>query len=166
MNFASAITSLRDGRCAKTPAMRGYVSRTDHSAASAVSGVPDFAQAAANPAGAVVRYADPATSAAGFYLLPSGHAAGDAWAATDSAPVSLFALAFVENPGYADDDDDSAPSYVFEACADSTRSEKVRSAPSTDLVVDARLLELLCSQDWAVFDTSSAEAAASSTGRW
>ena len=164
MNFASAITSLRDGRCAKTPAMRGYVSRTDRSAASAVSGVPDFAQATANSAGAVVRYVDPETSAAGFYLLPSGHAANAAWAATDSVPVALFALSFVENPGYADGD--STPSYAFEAYADSTRAVKVRSAPSADLVVDAELLELLCSQGWEVFDTSSAETAASSTGRW
>ena len=164
MNFASAITSLRDGRCAKTPAMRGYVSRTDHSAASAVSGVPDFAQATANSAGAVVRYVDPETSAAGFYLLPSGHTAGAAWAATDSTEVSLFALSFVENPGYVDDD--STPSYVFEAYADSMRTVKVRSAPSADLVVDAELLGLLCSQDWDVYDTGSAASAASSTARW
>lgn len=164
MNFASAITSLRDGRCAKTPSMRGYVSRTDHQATETVSGVSDFAQATANPAGAVVRYTDPETSAKSFFLLPSGHAANDAWAATDSVPVSLFALAFVENPGYVDDD--STPSYVFEAWADSTRAVKVRSAPSADLAVDAELLELLCSQGWEVFDTSSAETAASSTGRW
>lgn len=164
MNFASAITSLRDGRCAKTPAMRGYVSRTDHQTTETVSGVSDFAQATANSAGAVVRYVDPVTSAAGFYLLPSGHTANAAWAATDSVPVSLFALAFVENPGYVDGD--STPSYVFEAWADSTRAVKVRSAPSADLVMDAELLELLCSQGWEVFDTSSAETAASSTGRW
>lgn len=164
MNFASAITSLRDGRCAKTASMRGYVSRTDHQATETVSGVPDFAQATANSAGAVVRYTDPETSAAGFYLLPTGHTAGAAWAATDSVPVSLFALAFVENPGYVDDD--STPSYEFEAYADSTRTVKVRSAPSADLVVDAELLELLCSQDWEVSNTDSAEAAASSTDRW
>lgn len=164
MNFASAITSLRDGRCAKTPAMRGYVSRTDRSAASAVPGVPDFAQASANPAGAVVRYADPVTSAAGFYLLPAGHTAGAAWAATDSVSVSLFALAFVENPGYVDGD--AVPSYVFEAYSDSTRAVKVRSAPSADLVVDAELLGLLCSQDWEVSETADAAAASSSTLRW
>ena len=165
MNFASAITSLRDGRCAKTASMRGYVSRTDHQATETVSVVSDFAQATANPAGAVVRYTDPETSAKSFFLLPSGHAANDAWAATDSVAVTLFRLSFVENPGYVDDDD-STSSYVFEAWADSTRAVKVRSAPSADLVVDAELLGLLCSQDWEVSDTDSAASAASSTDRW
>lgn len=174
MNFASAITSLRDGRCAKTPAMRGYVSRADVTAPADIpSGASltvksvDLAQSAigsALSAGDLVYASGGSSSQNGFFRASRAYLATESFDSPSSDRVQLFDLAFVENPGYVDDD--STGTYAFFAEMDSGRKVTVHAAPSADLVVDRELLGLLCSQDWEVSETADAAAASSSTLRW
>lgn len=180
MNFASAITSLRDGRCAKTPSMRGYVSRADVAAPAdipsgaslAVKSV-DLAQSAigsALSAGDLVYASGGTTSQNGFFRASRAYLATESFDSPPSDRVQLFDLAFVENPGYNDADGDSTGSaanpYVFFAEMDYNRKATVHTEPSAALEVDRELLGLLCSTDWEVFDTSAAADASVSAARW
>lgn len=184
MNFASAITSLRDGRCAKTPAMRGYVSRSDCASPSEFPTghglTVKTVNLAASTVGTAISIGDlvlvtggASSSQNGFFRSSAAYASTDAIEAFSMGSddrTYLFLLSFVENPGYQDADGDSTGSaanpYVFLAEQDYDRRLAVHTAPSADLVVDRELLGLLCSQDWDVYDTGSAASAASSTARW
>lgn len=168
MTFQNAVQSLRTGKCAKTPSMRGYVKREDFTAAQAAENAalaalfPEFSATTAYSAGATVRVTSGADVA--LYEFNQAHAAG-AWNADHvDAVASLHVVSLVENPGYTDTDSHSAYGFASYSAAGAQKWAKL--VPAKPLELDAQLWGLLLASDWSVFDTASVTAAESSTRRW
>ena len=174
MNFVSAIRQLRNSKCAKTPAMRGYVKREDYDKGVSpyASGSALFPAFAADHSGGY---------AAGDYVWHDGdawkfvtsHSQGAAWNSAEASKVSaVYDLAFVENAGYATADSagsgvyqDNSAQYAFRAVVTSDGTAWV-SGPSSPLAIDTWLWTLMLRDDWETFDLGQVQASSESTKRW
>lgn len=163
MTFSNAIKYLRDGRCAKTPSMTGYIHRQDWPVPSGESSeptpqFPQFSDSVSYVVGDPVFYDHVA------YVFVSAHAG--AWNPAHVAPATIaYDYEFVENPGYTPQSTVNPERFTFRAyVAGGTTYWKYVSENALEW--DARLMQVILQDDWDVFDTEAVESAISNTSRW
>lgn len=162
MTFSNAIKYLRNGYCAKTPDMRGYVKRIDYTASDSM-----FSTLTPYAAGDVVGYAATQDDDPELYVFTSAHSAG-AWDGSQVTKVSsAYQFVFKENDAFSPDDtasDEFAFTLYVPVLVGTTATEQCIANPAMNL--DARLWQLMLRDDWDTFLTSEVAQAAGNTSRW
>ena len=155
MNFSSAMLYLRDGQCAKTPSMNGYVKRVDFSSSMTDPGSGNY-----------------------------GHSVYAAYndATPENRPTAVYDVVFAENSGYTDTDSKAQYAYRYMQGGATPGWSYIGSragnsgefalgsgetASASGVAMDATLFRLASfAQDWSTFPADEVEAAVSSTARW